>query len=459
MSVITRFAPSPTGNLHIGSARTALFNYLYSRRHGGKFLLRVEDTDKGRSKKKFLESILDGLQWLGINYDDQIIYQSDNQNKHLAIAQRLLELGQAYYCYMSKEEIDQKRDKALSKKESFVFDSPYRHGDLIPDNSLKPVIRLKTPHDGQVILNDMVQGEVKIDSADIEDTILVRSDNSPTYMLAVVADDIDMGITHIIRGVDHLTNSFRQCLIYNALGQTVPVLSHIPLIHGQDGAKLSKRHGATSVLEYKEMGYLPEAIINNLLRLGWSHGDDEIILLENAKKWFNLENIGKSAAKFDTTKLDFLNSYYIKGKDDGDLMIILKDMMPNCSNKSYSNIMRALPSIKTRAKTLNKLANIAKLYIDNYEIQLSEEQINILQPHYHKIIQSLINDLERCDILDNNSVQIMLKSVSEKYSEKFGNFMKIVRLLLTGLENTPSIFEMISIIGTNETIRRLKIYR
>jgi glutamyl-tRNA synthetase len=312
MSVVVRFAPSPTGYLHIGGARTALFNYLFAKHNSGKFLLRIEDTDEKRSTNEAIDAILQGLDWLGLKHDGDFVLQSKNLARHKEVAQKLLENNQAYLCYTSAEELDDLRQKAEAKKEVFRFKSPGRDKVQSQASDVKPVIRIKAPLDGEMVIRDLVQGEIRVKNSELDDLVMLRGDGTPTYMMAVVVDDFDMGITHIIRGDDHLTNAFRQKVIYEAMGWRVPEFAHIPLIHGPDGAKLSKRHGATSVIEYKDMGYLPEAMRNYLLRLGWSHGDSEIISDAQAIEWFNLDKVGKSPSRFDFTKLKSFNKHYIK---------------------------------------------------------------------------------------------------------------------------------------------------
>ncbi|MCE3233800.1 MAG: gltX2 [Rickettsiaceae bacterium] len=328
MTVITRFAPSPTGYLHIGGARTALFNWLYARHNNGKFLLRIEDTDRARSTPEAVEAILNGMKWLGLDWDDKEVYQLSRIERHKEVAYQLLEKGHAYKCYCSKEELDTMREKAMAEKSPMRYDGTWRDRD--PSEApagVAPVIRLKAPLTGETVIEDNVQGRVVVQNKEQDDMILLRSDGTPTYMLAVVVDDHDMGVTHIIRGDDHFTNAFRQKLIYEGMGWEIPSFTHIPLIHGSDGAKLSKRHGALGVEAYRDMGYLPEAIRNYLLRLGWSHGDDEIISTEQAIQWFNLESLGKSPSRFDFNKLDNLNGHYIRIADDARLVELVTPIL------------------------------------------------------------------------------------------------------------------------------------
>jgi glutamyl-tRNA synthetase len=309
MKIITRFAPSPTGFLHIGGARTALFNYLFAKNNGGEFLLRVEDTDQKRSTNEAVDAILEGMDWLGLKHDGEIVFQSKNIDRHKQVALELLEKGEAYYCYTSAQELEEMRNEAEKKGEVFKFKSPWRDKTPSQKTDVKPVIRIKSPKQGETIINDLVQGEVRVANSELDDLVLLRSDETPTYMLAVVVDDHDMEISHVIRGDDHLTNAFRQKIIFDAMGWKAPEFAHIPLIHGSDGAKMSKRHGATSVMEYKAMGYLPEALRNYLLRLGWSHGNEEIISDAQAIEWFGLDHVGKSPSRFDFAKLDNLNKH------------------------------------------------------------------------------------------------------------------------------------------------------
>jgi len=456
MKVITRFAPSPTGDLHLGSARTALFNYLFAKRHGGKFLIRIEDTDKERSTEASLHNILDGLNWLGCHYDGDIIYQSSRIKRHVEMANYLVTIDKAYYCYTSKEEIEKLREESKQKKETFIFQSPYRNGEIKPDNNIKPVIRLKVPQTVTTILEDAVQGNIEIDNSEIEDTILMRADGTPTYMLAVVVDDIDMEITHIIRGADHITNSFRQILIYKAFNKKLPIFAHIPLIHGSDGAKMSKRHGATSLLEYKELGYLPETMLNYLVRLGWSHGNDEIISLNEAIEWFGLEHIGKSPSRFDKNKLDNLNFHYINAKTDEELVKLIKENINiKIDEISFINIKKALKSIKERSKSIKDLISLAKLYIIGFDIEIDEDNVNIAKKD-KLILEEVINQIQKLDNIDSDIIKKIVQNIADKNEVKLQDIISPIRILMTGKQNSPSIFEMIFILGKDETIRRLK---
>src|SRR3954447_19452937 len=345
--VVTRFAPSPTGFLHIGGARTALFNWLFARHHGGKFLLRIEDTDKARSTTEAIDAILDGMRWLGLDWDGHEYYQSQFWARHAEVAHKMLERGHAYRCYMTQEELAAQREEAQRERRPFRIDSPWR--DISDSQGDKPfVIRLKAPRDGETVIDDRVQGRVTVQNAEIDDFVLLRSDGSPTYMLAVVVDDHDMGVTHVIRGDDHLNNAFRQLAIIRAMGWPEPVYAHVPLIHGQDGAKMSKRHGATGVMDYDALGFLPEALSNYLLRLGWGHGDEEIIAREDAVRWFDLAQVGRSPSRFDMKKLDNLNGHYLREADDGRLAGLVAGRMAALIGRALTSdeialLARAMP--------------------------------------------------------------------------------------------------------------------
>jgi glutamyl-tRNA synthetase len=398
MSVITRFAPSPTGYLHIGGARTALFNYLFSRHHGGKFLLRIEDTDEKRSTSEAIDAILQGLDWLGLKHDDNFILQSKNLARHKEIAEKLLEKNQAYLCYASAEELKEMRDFAEKKGEVFRFKSPWRDKTNSQNSSVKPVIRIKAPLEGETVIRDLVQGEIRVKNSELDDLVMLRGDGSPTYMLAVVTDDHDMEISHVIRGDDHLTNAFRQKIIFEAMGWQVPQFAHIPLIHGPDGAKMSKRHGATSVIEYREMGYLPEALRNYLLRLGWSHGDAEMISDAQAIEWFTLDKVGKSPARFDFAKLNSVNKHYVNQKSDAELLNLLFEKGGRWSGSAEfsvfqplepeekNRILKAINFCKTSASMPDELAARVMIYRNGFTENISEEVKKILAEKKYLIL-------------------------------------------------------------------------
>jgi glutamyl-tRNA synthetase len=452
MRVVTRFAPSPTGFLHIGSARTALFNYLFAKHHNGKFLLRIEDTDIERSTQEAIDAILSGLKWLGLEWDEQEIFQTHRVERHKDAAFSLLQNGKAYKCFMTQEEIQSYRDQHPGKP----IRSNWRdiHEDQHPKN--QPfVIRLKVPLEDQTIVNDAVQGKVTTKNEILEDNIILRSDGTPTYMLAVVVDDHDMGITHIIRGDDHLTNAARQMLLYQAFGWETPVMAHIPLIHGSDGKKLSKRHGALGVEAYRDMGYLPETLRNYLLRLGWSHGNDEIISDQQAIEWFNLESIGKSPARMDFKKLENLNGHYIKQADTARLMGFIKNTYDNISDISLKNIETGLSALKERAKTINELVENARIYINEFPITFSEEGKNILHEDKN-ILDIMIRKLIAEDNWNYESLMELATSSALENNIKIGELVKPIRVAITGDTKSPSVFEILSILGKKEALKRLE---
>ena len=401
MKTVTRFAPSPTGNLHIGSVRTALFNWLFAKNTKGKFLLRIEDTDKERSTKESINKILDGLKWLDLKWDDDVVYQSKNQKRHKELAEELLSKGLAYKCFCSEDDLNKMREEAKILKKPYRYNRMWRekNPNEAPKN-IEPVIRIKAPIKGESVIDDIIQGTITVSNEEMDDFIIMRSDGTPTYMLSVVADDYDMEVTHIVRGHDHLTNTFRQNIIYDALKWGKPKTAHIPLIHGSDGSKMSKRHGAIDVEEYKNKGILPKALINYMLRLGWSHGDDEIISLEKAIKWFSLEKIGKSPAKFDNDKLISVNSHYIKELDNNKIISFLE----NYYNKEYKikiddiSIKRlnlGLNDIKSRSRDLIQLAEMSLFYCSKFPISISKKAQKLINKADNKILKDLIEKLEK----------------------------------------------------------------
>ncbi|MGX6960846.1 MAG: glutamate--tRNA ligase [Rickettsia endosymbiont of Pentastiridius leporinus] len=459
-NVITRFAPSPTGFLHIGSARTALFNYLFARHNNGKFLLRIEDTDKERSTQEAVEAIFAGLKWLGLNWDGEVIFQSKRNDLYKEAALKLLAEGKAYYCFTSQEEIEKQRQKALENKQHFIFHSEWRDKDSSAyPKDIKPVIRLKTPSTGSITIHDTLQSDVVIENSHIDDMVLLRGDGTATYMLAVVVDDHDMGITHIIRGDDHLTNAARQIAIYNALGYNVPSMTHIPLIHGADGAKLSKRHGALGVEAYRDMGYLPESLCNYLLRLGWSHGDDEIISKEQAIEWFNLESLGKSPARLDFGKMNSLNSHYLRMLDGNSLTAKTVEILKRnyqVSEQETKYIKQGIQSLLVRSETLLDLANLAKIYLTGSPVIYTEEAKEIIANCDKELINQVIENLNKLESFDKDSVQSKFKEIAAKNGLKLNEIMKPVRALITGITATPSVFEIAEILGKENILKRLK---
>lgn len=454
--IVTRFAPSPTGFLHIGGARTALFNYLFAKHHNGKFLLRVEDTDQTRSTEEAKNAIISSMEWLGLQWDQEIVYQSARAQRHKEAAQDLIEKNMAYYCFSTQEEIEIARNQAIASGTSFIFQSPWRDADpsTYPQDQ-KPVIRLKVPKTGQTITHDLVQGDVKVENAHIDDIIILRSDQTPTYMLAVVVDDHDMGITHIIRGDDHLTNTPKQILLYQAFGWDVPQFAHIPLIHGPDGAKLSKRHGAVGVEWYKDAGYLPEAMCNYLLRLGWSHGNDEIISQKEAIEWFNVDHIGKSPSRLDFQKMNNINGHYIKAADNEYLSnIIINELKADPESSKY--IKQGINSLKTRANVLNELVSLGKIYLVNQAIEISAEAQEIINTTDNAFIDEITQLISALEDLDHDNIQAQFKEFANIKGMKIGEVMKPIRALLTGSTASPSLFEIIAIIGKEHSIRRLQ---
>ena len=459
MSVVTRFAPSPTGFLHIGGARTALFNYLFSKNKNGKFLLRIEDTDKKRSTKEAIDAILEGLDWLGIKYDGTPIFQSKNEPRHKGVAEKLLENGNAYLCYTSAEELEEMRKIAESKNEVFRFKSEWRDKHQSQSSTVKPVIRIKVPAQGEVIIKDLIQGEIKVNNSELDDLVMLRSDGTPTYMFAVVVDDHDMEITNIIRGDDHLTNAFRQKIIYQALDWNVPEFAHIPLIYGSDGTKMSKRHGATSVTEYRDMGYLPEAIRNYLLRLGWSHGNEEIISDEDAIKWFSLDKVGKSPSRFDFVKLDSVNKHYIKQKSEEELLKLIQKR--NFGELDYELlpeeiviILKALKIFKESADSLDQLSSRLKPYRDIiYPFGEEEKKRFIQNKSLIFDIRNILSDLQEWN---HDGIKNSLNNYAVSKGIKIKDFGPILRIVLTfSSASSGGIFDVIDILGKEWTLKRL----
>ena len=458
MTVRTRFAPSPTGYLHIGGARTALFNYLFAKHYGGKFLLRIEDTDSARSTGEAKQAILTSLEWLNIKYDEEIIYQSERASRHREIAHKLVEMDKAYYCFSSQNEIAEMRKKALSDKEHFIFHSPWR--DKSPDQhpiDIKPVIRIKAPRDGQTIVDDLLQGKVVVQNSHLDDMVLLRSDETPTYMLAVVVDDHDMDITHIIRGDDHLNNASRQQLIYEAMDWNIPKMVHIPLIHGPDGAKLSKRHGALGVESYKEMGYLPFALNNYLLRLGWSHGDDEVISVKQAIEWFGIDGMGKSPARLDFAKMKHMNAHYLRSMSDEDLTkLIFENLEQNLGAESKNNIKLSLEAMKPRAELVSDLVDLASIFIVDNPIKYTDEAKSLMDECDSGIVDKVVDAIDNITEFNKDNIQVALKEAAEENQMKLGDLMKYIRAFITGRIASPSVFEVIEIIGKDNSIKRLK---
>ena len=457
MSVIVRFAPSPTGYLHIGGARTALFNYLFAKHHNGKFLLRIEDTDQQRSSPQAIEAILDGLNWLGLKTDGEIVLQSKNIDRHIEIANQLLANNQAYQCYTSAEELEEMRNHAEKNGQVFRFQSPWRNKFNSQSSSVKPVIRIKAPIDNESVIDDLIQGKITIKNNELDDLVLLRSDQTPTYSLAVVVDDHDMAITHIIRGDDHLTNAFRQKIIYQAMSWKIPQFAHIPLIHSSDGAKLSKRHHATSVIDYQKMGYLPSAMRNYLLRLGWSHGDDEIISDQQAIEWFNLENIGRSPSRFDTAKLNHINHHYIKNIDNQQLLTLVVNFIEKpIKTNELERFSKALNFLKDKFSQINLIADALEIYFDDHFKKFDLEQKNILADKKN-LLEDLLTLFSKINDWSHQSIKENLDNFAKTNSLKIKDFAPILRLALTfSSSSSGGIFDIIEILQKDQVIKRLK---
>lgn len=461
MTVVTRFAPSPTGFLHIGGGRTALFNWLYARNQGGKFLLRIEDTDRQRSTQDAVDAILDGLNWLGLDWDGDAISQFERKDRHAEVAEAMLASGNAYYCYCSPEELDEMRAAQKAAGQTMRYDGRWRDRDLseAPDG-IRPVIRLKAPREGETVLQDMVQGEVRVQNAQLDDLILLRADGTPTYLLAVVVDDHDMGVTHVVRGDDHLTNTFRQIQIFNAMGWDLPQFGHIPLIHGADGAKLSKRHGALGVDAYRDMGYLPEAVRNYLLRLGWSHGDEEIISTEQAIEWFNLDSVGRSPSRFDFAKLENLNAHYMRQADDARLVGLITPAVEKALDRSLSDsdrdlLTRAMNGLKQRARTVNDLAQASLFYVAPRPLAMDEKAQALLDEKGRGILAELAGIFAEQAEFSASVLESVVRRFAEEKSEKLGKLAQPLRAALTGSTVSPPIFEVAELLGRSETLARM----
>ncbi|HUZ90459.1 MAG TPA: glutamate--tRNA ligase [Methylocella sp.] len=465
--VITRFAPSPTGFLHIGGARTALFNWLFARHAGGKMLLRIEDTDRERSTDAAIAAILDGLSWLGLDWDGDVIYQFQRAARHREVAESLLATGHAYPCYATPDELNEMRAKARAEGRPPRYDGRWRDRPASdPPAGIKPVIRLKAPQDGGTVLDDQVQGRVAWPNKDLDDLVLLRSDGTPTYMLAVVVDDHDMGVTHIIRGDDHLTNAARQMQIYQALGWHIPVMAHIPLIHGADGAKLSKRHGALGVDAYRAMGYLPEALRNYLVRLGWSQGDKEFFTTAEMIEAFDLAHVGRSPARFDFVKLESMNGHYIRASQDNDLVAALEAALPflpggaeapgKLDDSMRAKLLAAMPGLKERAKTLIELLDGAKFLFAGRPLVLDAKALGILEAGGQAHIAALIPRLAALADWKAASTEAAVRDYAAETNIKLGDVAQPLRAALTGRATSPGIFDVLEVLGREESLARLQ---
>ena len=463
MTVVTRFAPSPTGYLHIGGARTALFNWLFAKHHGGKYLLRIEDTDRARSTEPAIAAILDGLSWLGLDWDGDVTYQFSRAARHAEVARAMLAQGNAYHCYASPQELDEMRAAQKAAGRPMRYDGRWRDRD--PKDAppgVAPVIRLKAPQTGQTVIQDAVQGEVTVENAQLDDMILLRADGTPTYMLAVVVDDHDMGVTHVIRGDDHLNNAFRQLQIIKAMGWPEPVYAHIPLIHGADGAKLSKRHGALGVDAYRDMGFLPAALRNYLLRLGWGHGDDEIISTKQAIEWFDLSGVGRSPSRFDMAKLTNLNAHYMRETPDDDLVALV---LPRIEEKlgapvddaGRERIERGMNGVKQRARTLVELADSLAFYARAGAPPIADDKARaVLTPDARGVMAKLAPALEpQSNDWSEKAIEEAVRKFAEANGLKLGQVAQPLRVALTGSTTSPGIFEVLVALGPAESKARL----
>ena len=465
--VVTRFAPSPTGYLHIGGARTALFNWLYARAKGGRMLLRIEDTDQARSTEGAILAILDGLRWLELNWDGEPVYQLTRAERHREMAEQLLAEGKAYRCYASPEELQAMRERARAEGRAPGYDGTWRHRDpRAAPAGIEPAIRFKAPREGETVIEDRVQGPVVVANKDLDDLVLLRSDGTPTYNLSVVVDDHDMGITHAIRGDDHLTNAARQTQIFKALGWDTPIYAHVPLIHGPDGAKLSKRHGALGVEAYRAMGYLPTALRNYLVRLGWSHGDAEIISTDEMIRWFDLDAIGRSAARFDFVKLKNLNGYYLRSMADAEIVKQLKALVPErpdgavldrqIGEDGWRKLERAMPGLKERAKTLVELLDNASFLFAARPLSLDQRALKLLDVPGRDTLAALLPLLAAVEPWTQESLEATVRNFSDAEGLKLGKVAQPLRAALTGRSTSPGIFEVLAILGREESVARLR---
>ena len=460
MSVVVRFAPSPTGFLHIGGARTALFNWLFARHHGGVFRLRIEDTDRTRSTSEAVAAIIEGLEWLGLSWDDDIVYQSARAARHAEIARELLAAGRAYHCYCTPAELEAMRQKARAERRSVRYDGTWRdRASSDAPAGVPAAIRLKAPKEGSTTIRDRVQGDVTVANSELDDLIILRADGTPTYNLSVVVDDHDMAITHVIRGDDHLNNAFRQTQIYNALDWRVPEFAHLPLIHGPDGTKMSKRHGAVGIDAYQDLGYLPEAMRNYLLRLGWSHGDDEIISTEQAIGWFDLDAVGRAPARFDFAKLDNLNGHYIRIATDERLSDLVAQRLEKVLGQPISEIrrarlLRAMPELKLRPKTLAELVTNALFLVSERPIRLDEKATQLSTPDARALLAEVAKQLEDVDWRVDD-LERRVREFASQRGIKLGAIAQPLRAALTGSTASPGIFVVMEVLGREETLGRL----
>ena len=466
-TVVTRFAPSPTGFLHIGGARTALFNWLYARHTQGTMLLRIEDTDRERSTDAATAAILDGLTWLGLHWEGEPVSQFERAARHREVAEELVRMGKAYYCYASPEELNEMRERARAEGRPPRYDGRWRDRDPAEAPAgVKGAIRIKAPTEGETVVRDRVQGDVRFPNKDLDDFIILRSDGNPTYMHAVVVDDHDMGVTHIIRGDDHLTNAARQQIIYDAMGWDIPVMAHIPLIHGADGAKLSKRHGALGVEAYRSMGYLPVALRNYLVRLGWSHGDDEVMSLDDMIRWFDIDDVNKGAARFDFQKLEALNGVHMRRMDDAELLDALISTLPYLQNGAplmegmtdarKKQLLAAMPGLKERAKTLVELADGAAFLFAERPLAVDEKAAALLGDKPRTVLSGAHAALEAVKGEWNaTSTEAAIREYAAANSLKLGAAAQPLRAALTGKSTSPGVFDVLAVLGREESLARI----
>jgi glutamyl-tRNA synthetase len=466
-TVVTRFAPSPTGYLHIGGARTALFNWLYAKAKGGKMLLRIEDTDQARSTEGAILAILDGLRWLELDWDGEPIYQLARASRHRDMAEQLLAEGKAYRCYASPEELAAMRERARAEGRAPGYDGTWRDREAAEAPAgVTPAIRFKAPREGETVIEDRVQGCVVFANKDLDDLVILRSDGSPTYNLSVVVDDHDMGITHVIRGDDHLTNAARQTQVYKALGWETPVFAHVPLIHGPDGAKLSKRHGALGVEAYRAMGYLPAALRNYLVRLGWSHGDDEIMSTADMIQWFDLDAIGRSAARFDFVKLENLNGHYLRATPGPEIIARLQALVPELPNggelaamigaDGWFKLEQALPGLKERAKTLVELLDNATYLFAKRPLPLDTQAEKLLDEAGRETLAALLPRLEAVEPWTQAELDAAVRRYADDAAVKLGKVAQPLRAALTGKATSPGIFDVLEVLGREESLARVR---
>ena len=462
MSVVVRFAPSPTGFLHIGGARTALFNWLFARHHKGVFRLRIEDTDRQRSTRAAIDAIVDGLKWLGLDWDGEIVFQFSRASHHAEVARQLLAEGNAYLCYATPQELDALRQEQKAKGLTMKYDGRWR--DRSPSEApagAPPVVRLKMPQTGETAFNDLIQGECRQDNEQLDDMVLLRADGTPTYMLSVVVDDHDMGITHVIRGSDHLSNTYRQIQLYKVMNWSLPEFGHVALIHGPDGAKLSKRHGALGVEAYRDMGYLPEAMRNYLLRLGWAHGDDEIIDTPQAIEWFDLGGIGRSPSRFDFAKLDSLNGHYMRTAASERLVELILPRMEAALGRAVDaagrrRLAKGMDGLKLRARTLVDLADSAMIYVRSRPLQLDPKASAVLTPDARRTLSANVAVLQDLGDWSAAALEQADRQFAERHGLKLGQVAQPKRAALTGSTTSPPIYEVMEILGRDETLARLR---